>query len=183
MRVLVVTAVLLASGAPMAMACSASPDLASRPDASRSEFAPPPCAVAAPATSLGPASFQSIYVDLLGPTSVARCVDATCHGGSTGQAGLALGASKDDCYAGLKAYGLVAPSSPTDAGGTDAAADAGEAGASDETPESVLALVSIVSSIGGAPPPMPRALCGNRALRDDEIARIKAWGARGAQND
>lgn len=178
MRLFVVIAVLLAAtgGGLMTGACSASPELSSRPDASRSEFAPPPCTVAAPPTAAGPATFQSIYADLLGPGSVARCTDATCHGGSTGQDGLALGETRDDCYLGLKAYGLIAPGTSTDAG----AADVGDASA---TPESVLGLVDVVSPNDGKPPRMPRALCGNRALRDEEIARIRAWGARGAPND
>ncbi len=145
-------------------ACSASPELASSPDADRIFAAQ--CDV--PPDTTGGATFTAIYTELLSATSVAKCQDSTCHGGSMGQAGLSMGTDQKGAYDGLVAYGQINPSAST----------------TDDPPATVKFLINVVkpTSTGGAPR-MPRPLCGNRALNPAELDRIKAWGKNGAKND
>lgn len=144
-------------------ACSASPELASSPDADRI-FAVQ-CDV--PPATTGGVTFTDIYRDLLSTTSVAKCQDSTCHGGSMGQAGLSMGTDQKGAYDGLVAYGQVNPSATT----------------TDDPPATVKFLYNVVAPIGGAAPRMPRPLCGNRVLNAAELQRIKDWGKAGAKND
>jgi len=151
-------------GGLAAAACSASPELASSPDADRIFEAQ--CVV--PSATSGPATFDSIYNELVSTKGVARCQDSTCHGGAMGQAGLSMGTDKKGAYDGLVAYGQVNPTATT----------------TDDPPATVKFLINIVSPSGaGGAPRMPRPLCGNRALNAAEIDRLKAWGRAGAKND
>lgn len=125
-------------------------------------------------------TFKAIYAELLGPKSVARCQDASCHGGASEQGGLRLGNDITDAHKGMKDYGLIVPGTP-DGGAPDGGAPDG--GAS-ETPAEVAGLVRVIVPLASTgKPKMPREICGNRALNAAEIERIKAWGRKGANND
>jgi len=156
-------------------ACVASPDLASRPDASRSSYVMQCDGGAAPLTKPS-AKFTDLYAQLFSATGAARCADQSCHGGDVGQGGLALGTDQRGCYEGFLKYGLI---NPSDAGVADAGVDADT-----EVPDTVVGLVSIVSPLSnGGAPKMPRPVCGARALDKTEIEQIRKWGLNGAAND
>lgn len=121
-------------------------------------------------------TFKSIYAELLGPKSVARCQDASCHGGASEQGGLRMKNTADEAYEGMKDYGLLAPTPATDGGVGD--------GGTSETPPQVAGLVRVIVPLASTgKPKMPREICGNRMLNAAEIERIKAWGRNGANND
>ncbi len=131
----------------------------------------------------GDDTFGSIYEELLATTSVSRCQDAACHGGSSGQAGFSMGTDRAGAYQGLIDYGLIVPGPPVD-GGVPA-----DAAGPVEAPTSVRALYFVVAPTpSGGRPRMPRDLCSaqgvpNRLLNDAELARIVSWGLRGAPDD
>lgn len=175
------------------------------PDSRKYEYS---CSRPTPPETSGGDTWADIYDQLLSAKGVGTCQDGVCHGGSAGQGGVALGTDSVGAWCGFAASGYVTPLvscksecptlcassdapsccsiAPSDAGtdasssdgGTDAATDAGTA-----IPGSVAGLVSIISPVGSKPPQMPRPLCGNRALSSKEIARIVAWGRKGAPLD
>jgi hypothetical protein len=156
--------------------CSdASPELASTPQASR-EFT---CEEStAPELPTGE-TFDSIYNDLLGPSSVAKCATSGCHGGASKQGYISLGYTADEAYCGLVTGAQVAPGAGAvlPALCADASTLPSDGGAVDTVqPGKANGLIAIIES--GR---MPRPICGNRSLRTAEIARIKAWAAAGAQ--
>jgi hypothetical protein len=80
---------------------------------------------------------------------------------------------------------------PCGGGGTDAGADgesdaasdaAPEAGAASEVPIEVAGLHDVVTERKGASV-MPKTLCGNRLLNDDDRKMIDDWGRKGAPLD
>ena len=154
-------------------ACVAAPELASRPDATRSDFELECPGSALPETSPR-ATFSDLYAKLFSANGAARCADVSCHGG-TGQ-GPSLGGDPRTAYEGLVAYGVIDPKQPvTDAGAL-------------VVPDDVAVLINIVSpgtlADGGVRPPrMPRPVCGTRPLTPVEIEAIRAWGLAGAKND
>lgn len=156
---------LVASSALPAASCSASPELASSPDADRIfEVKCDP----RPATT-GGATFGELYTELLSATGVAGCQDSTCHGGSTGAGGLSMGTDKNGAYEGLKALAQINPTATT----------------TDDPPATVRGLFNVVRPLSNGAPRMPKPLplCANRALNGAELERIKAWGRAGAKND
>jgi hypothetical protein len=117
--------------------------------------------------------FCSIYFDLFGPTSAAKCQSQYCHGGPVGIMDLAMGWTGKSCYDALTTH-LVKWIPPFHV--VDAKPDGG-----DSNPTSILPKLLNPDEDAGLL--MPRLRDDNRVLSPEERARVAAWLARGAPFD
>src|SRR5262249_32537109 len=150
-----------------------------------------PCPLPERPESTGGDTYASIYKDFIADaTSVSRCQNSTCHGGSVGQLGLAMGVDATSAYCGVVTYGVIMPTEgparcppictqPCTTAEDDRTTPSCCFGKCTAMPEvgNALALVSIVSPTkSGIPATMPRDICGGefraRKLTTKEIARI-----------
>ena len=86
------------------LACSSSDNGPSGVDGTTSPTTP-----TTPTTS-APATWTAIYDTYIGPGTPGHCGDARCH--AADRRGFKCGRTKDECYAGLVAKGLLDPDDP-----------------------------------------------------------------------
>jgi hypothetical protein len=147
-------------------------------------------------------TFTSLYDDLFSDQGAARCQNGACHGGSAAQGDLALKSSKEEMWCSMIGFGLIAPKTDCsscqvckDSGSTCATPAASRSGAeccfvscgSEVKFPGINPLINQISPTKSGPAPMPRDVCEapshNRKLTPAEIARVKAWGMKGAPLD
>jgi len=147
-------------------------------DADASDADPPwdgtiECDAGDAATDAAPGTrFCELYVDLFAPTGVAKCQSTTCHGGSIGVVGFAMGWTGKSCYDAMTTHkvGWLPPYrvvEPVPGG--------------DSRPKSLLPIITDPAADAGIL--MPWLKTDNRLLNDGERARINAWLSRGAPFD
>jgi hypothetical protein len=178
LRPLAALASLALASAPIA--CSSSDDSTPPPAADAGTPADATAADAAACPPLGPVTgattWTSLYADLFGPTGKASCAgDGTCHGSPTQdgtKAAFYLCDSKDGCYKSLR--------SKTGVNSTDSnlVRDADVAAPKKAALFGILRVTKEDCSVSGFMPKRPPY-----RLTREEVARIEAWIAAGANDD
>jgi len=162
-------------------ACSDPSGLPDLPDASRiTGRDPPPVSDAGVDAQIdtddgavGPSTFTTIYEGIIqsNATAVAKCQNIACHGAPGGQAGLKMGATKDDAYNAITTFNAPSYGKLLVKPGPTALAD------------------SAILKVTGPPDrymPLNLVIDGglaNSKLSNVELRGIEAWLKRGAPND
>jgi hypothetical protein len=113
----------------------------------------------APTTPSSAKTWTAIYAAYFGPGTPGHCGNSGCH--ATVRVGFACGATKDSCYAGLVAKGLIDPANPSGSLLVDSS-------------RSPVAWFDTTNGIMPKDAPEPNA---------QAAADIRAWVGAGAKND